>query len=125
MRFPEENVLFAVDFIPVKAVAFRNLPDAYLPDWVSSLRLVEAMDFEILAPGHGPLGSKEDVTAFKNYMSDLYEQVLAAARAGKTLEETKSSVDLSKYKGLASFDKHAPLNIEGAYQRVQLNRRGN
>jgi len=29
MRFPAERVLFAVDFIPVKAVGFRDWPDAY------------------------------------------------------------------------------------------------
>ncbi|MGI9483818.1 MAG: MBL fold metallo-hydrolase [Hyphomicrobiales bacterium] len=125
MRFPEERVLFAVDFIPVKAVAFRNLPDSYLPGWVKSLKRVDGMDFDVLAPGHGPLGTKEDVTAFKNYMSDLYNQVLAAARAGKTLEETKTSVDLSKYKDWNSFEKWGPMNIEGAFERVQMNRRGN
>ena len=125
MRFPAERVLFAVDFIPVKSVAYKDLPNAYLPEWIKSLRRVEKMDFDILAPGHGPLGTKADVTLFKNYMSDLHTQVLAAARAGKSLEETMASVDLSKYKDLFMFDKWGPMNIEGAYKRIQLNRRGN
>ena len=125
MRFPAEGVLFAVDFIPVKTVAFKNLPDAYLPQWIRSLKRVEDMEFDILAPGHGALGTKADVTLFRNYMTDLYDQVLAAARAGKSLEETKATVDLSKYKDMAMFDKWGPLNIEGAYTLIQLNRRGN
>jgi glyoxylase-like metal-dependent hydrolase (beta-lactamase superfamily II) len=125
MRFPEESVLFAVDFIPVKTVAYRDLNDAYLKGWIKSLRKVEHMDFEILAPGHGKLGDKSDVTLFRNYFSDLYDQVLAAARARKSLEETKASLDLSAYKDMAMFDKWGPLNIEGVYTRIQLNRRGN
>ncbi len=125
MRFPAEGVLFAVDFIPVKTVAFKNFPDAYLPQWIRSLKRVEDMEFDILAPGHGQLGTKADVTLFRNYMTDLYDQVLAAARAGKSLEETKASVDLSKYKDMAMFDKWGPLNIDGAYTLIQLNRRGN
>jgi glyoxylase-like metal-dependent hydrolase (beta-lactamase superfamily II) len=32
MRFPKERVLFAVDFIPVESVAFRDFPDAYIED---------------------------------------------------------------------------------------------
>ena len=32
MRFPKERVLFAVDFIPVESVAFRDFPDAYVGD---------------------------------------------------------------------------------------------
>ena len=125
MRFPEEGVLFAVDFIPVKAMAFRTLPDSYLPDWMASLERVEQMDFDILAPGHGGLGGKQDVTAFKDYMNDMFGQVLKAARAGKSLEETKQAVDLSKYKDWFRYAEWGPQNIEGAYARIQANRRGN
>jgi glyoxylase-like metal-dependent hydrolase (beta-lactamase superfamily II) len=125
MRFPEERTLFAVDFIPVKTVAFRDFPDAYLAEWIESLARVERMDFDILAPGHGPLGTKADVTAFREYMSDLYGQVLELARQGKSLEETKAAVDLSKYSSWGQFEAWGPLNIDGAYQRIQLNRRGN
>lgn len=125
MRFPDERTLFAVDFIPVKTVAFRDFPDAYLPDWTRSLARVEAMDFNILAPGHGRLGTKADVAAFREYMTDLTNQVLAQARMGKSLEETKAAVDLSKYSSWSQFEAWSPLNIDGAYQRIQLNRRGN
>ncbi len=125
MRFPEERTLFAVDFIPVKTVGFKDFPDAYLPEWIKSLARVERMDFDILVPGHGPLGTKADVTAYREYMIDLTSQVLEQARLGKSLEETKAAVDLSKYKDWGQFEAWGPLNIDGAYQRVQLNRRGN
>ena len=65
MRFPKEKIIFAVDFIPVKGVAFRDFPDAYLDEWIDSLRKVEALEFDILAPGHGALGGKADVTNFR------------------------------------------------------------
>lgn len=125
MTFPAERVLFAVDFIPVAAVGYQTLSDSYLKGWIKSLKKVEAMDFDILAPGHGRLGTKADVTLFKNYMRALHDGVLKAARAGKSLEETKTSVDLTEFKDLGNFDKWAPMNIEGAYRQIQMNRRGN
>jgi len=125
MRFPKEKIAFAVDFIPVNAVAFRDFPDAYLDEWIDSLRRVEAMEFDILAPGHGALGSKANVTAFRNYLEDLRGQVLAAARAGKSLEETKKLVDLSKYKDWGGYEQMGQLNIEGVYRLVQATRRPN
>lgn len=125
MRFPKEKVAFAVDFIPVNAVSFRDFPDAYIDEWIESLRRVEAMEFDILAPGHGPLGTKANVTAFSGYLEDLRAQVLAAARAGKSLEDTKKSVDLSKYKDWGGYEQMGQLNIEGMYRLVQANRRGN
>jgi len=125
MRFPKEKIAFAVDFIPVNAMAFRDFPDAYLDEWIDSLRRVEAMEFDILAPGHGPLGNKANVTAFRNYLEDLRGQVMAAARAGKSLEETKKTVDLSKYKDWSGYEQMGQLNIEGVYRLVQANRRPN
>ncbi len=125
MNFPAERVLFAVDFIPVQTVAFKTLSDGYLPDWISSLRRVEGMDFDVLAPGHGKLGTMADVTRFREYMAALYDQVLALARQGKSLEETKAAIDLSKYQDMARFEEWGPLNVEGAYARIQMHRRGN
>lgn len=125
MRFPEERTLFAVDFIPVKAVAFRNLPDAYIPDWMESLKRVEAMDFDILVPGHGPIGSKVDVRAFRGYMEDLYTAVLEQASAGKSLEEMQQTIRLDKYKEWFQYEKFLPLNIEGMHSRIILHRRDN
>ena len=125
MRFPKERVLFAVDFIPVSAVAFRDFPDAYVPDWMDSLRRVEAMEFDILAPGHGPLGKKEHVTQFREYLEDLRAAVLAATREGKSLDEMKQTIKLSKYESWGGYQQMFQLNIEGMYRLVQGTRRGN
>jgi glyoxylase-like metal-dependent hydrolase (beta-lactamase superfamily II) len=125
MHFPAERTLFAVDFIPVKQVAFRDFGDAYVEEWIDSLKAVEAMDFDTLAPGHGPIGEKSDVTAFREYMEDLHSQVLAAVRAGMTVEETQAAVDLSKYADWGQFEEWGPLNIAGMHRRISLNRVGN
>lgn len=123
MRFPAERALFAVDFIPVRTVAFRTLGDSYIPDWFDSLREVEAMDFDILLPGHGPVGKKPDVRAFREYMEDLYGAVLAGVRAGKSLDDLKRTVKLEKYKDWAQYKQFLPLNVEGMYNHVTMHRR--
>ena len=121
MRFPSERVLFAVDFIPVNSYSFRDFPDAYMPDWIESLRQVEAMDFDVLAPGHGPLGTKENVTLFREYLQDLRAEVLRYAREGKSLDEMKPLITLPKYAAWGPKE-WFPLNIEGMYRLVQANR---
>ena len=124
LRFPRERILFAVDFIPVNSLAFRDFPDAYIPDWIESLRRVEAMDFDILAPGHGALGTKANVTMFREYLQDLRAEVMRYAREGKSLEETKQLVKLPKYDAWGPRD-WFPLNVEGMYRLVHANRRPN
>lgn len=125
MRFPKERVLFAVDFIPVKAVAWKNLTDAYLPEWINAVAKVETMDFDTLVPGHGPLGTKADAAAFRLYMQALYDAVLAGARAGQSLEEMQESIRFDTYKDWHNYEAHLPLNIEGVYNQIRLHRRGN
>jgi glyoxylase-like metal-dependent hydrolase (beta-lactamase superfamily II) len=125
MYFPVERVLFAVDFIPVNAMAFRDFPDAYMPDWIESLRRVEQIDFDVLVPGHGPLGNKQSVRAHREYLEDLRNQVLALAREGKSVDEVKRAVNLDKYRSWSGFEQMGQLNIEGMYRLVQSNRRGN
>ena len=125
MRFPEERALFVVDFISVKRLPYRNLSDAYFPDWIDAIRRAEALDFDILAPGHGPLGVKADVGENRAYLEDLYAGVLAAARAGQSLEEAQSSIKLEQYRDLGRYEEWLPLNIEGVYRRIGLHRRGN
>jgi glyoxylase-like metal-dependent hydrolase (beta-lactamase superfamily II) len=125
MRFPRERLLFAVDFIPVEAVAFRDFPDAYIEDWIESLKRVEQLDFDILAPGHGPLGKKEHVRMFRDYLEALRDEVLKYAREGKSLEDMKALIKMEQYAGWAGYEQMLPLNIEGMYQHVQMHRRGN
>jgi hypothetical protein len=125
MHFPDAGTLYAVDFIPVKSVAWKTLTDAFIPEWIDAVKKVEAMDFEILAPGHGALGSSADVTAFREYMEQLYAAVLKAARDGKSLEEMQHSIRLDQYADWQGYEDQLPLNIEGIYNQIRLHRRGN
>ncbi len=124
MHFPRERLLFAVDFAPVNSYSYRDFPDAYMPDWIESLRRVEAMEFDVLVPGHGPLGTKANVTMFREYLQDLRGEVMRYAREGKSLDEIKQLVTLPKYAAWGPKE-WFPLNVEGMYRLVQANRRGN
>ncbi|MFQ6023904.1 MAG: MBL fold metallo-hydrolase [Acidiferrobacterales bacterium] len=125
IHFPAERAVFAVDFISVKRLPYMNLSDSYFPDWIEAVKVVEAIDFDILIPGHGPVGRKADVSDHRAYLEHLYAAVLAAARAGETLEEMQQSIKLDKYKDWGRYNEWLPLNIEGVYKRISLHRRGN
>jgi glyoxylase-like metal-dependent hydrolase (beta-lactamase superfamily II) len=122
MRFPKERILFAVDFIPVESIGYRDFPGAFFPDWLESLRRVEAMDFDILAPGHGPLGTKAHVRMHREYLEDLQAQVARVAGEGKSVEEAKKAVNLDKYQKWSGYAAMRDLNIEGMYRIVKARR---
>ena len=125
MHFPDERAVFAVDFISVKRLPYKTLSDSYFPDWIEAIKRVEALDFDILVPGHGPIGVKADARDHRGYLEALYDAVLAASRDGQSLEQMIAGITLDDYKDWGQYEAWRPLNIEGLYQRISLQRRGN
>ena len=125
MHFAAERALFAVDFISVDRLPYRDLSDSWWPDWIDAVRRIEAMDFDILLPGHGPVGTHADVGEHRAYLEALYSAVLEAQREGLTLEQAKTQIRLEEFAHLGQHDAWLALNIEGVWRRVALQRRGN
>ena len=125
MRFPAERALFTVDFISVNRLPFKTMSDSYVPGLMEAIRKVGDMDFDILVPGHGPMGSKSDAMAHLGYVEDLHAGVLAGLRAGKSVDDLKQSVTLDEYKQWGQYGAWREMNIEGMAARVQNQRRGN
>lgn len=125
VQFPAEKILYAVDFISVKRLPFKNLGDAYFPDWIDAIKFVEGLDFEILSPGHGNMGTKADAVDHRMYLEELYAAVVEGASQGKSLEELQAEIQMENYKDWQQYEAWRTMNIEGIYQRVVLQRRGN
>lgn len=131
MLFPAERVVFATEFLADALVTdeIRSLPSACGPfdgsplaEWIESYRTVEALDFDVLAGGHGALFEKSDVTDTRRYFEDLVSAVSAGMAQGKSLEELKETLQLEGYEDWANYERLRPNNIEAAYYNLELYR---
>jgi hypothetical protein len=131
MLFPAERVLFATEFLADALVTdnIRSLPSACGPfdgsplaEWIKSYRTVEALDFDVLAPGHGALFDKSDVTATREYFEALVAAVSAGMAQGRTLTTLKATLQLHEYSDWANYERLRPNNIEAAYYNLKLYR---
>jgi glyoxylase-like metal-dependent hydrolase (beta-lactamase superfamily II) len=131
MLFPAERVLFATEFLADALVTddIHSLPSACGPfdgsplaEWIKSYRTVEALDFDVLAPGHGALFQKSDVTDTRVYFEDLVAAVSAGMAEGKSLAELKETVLLEGYEEWANYERLRADNIEAAYHNLMLYR---
>ncbi len=125
MRFPDERTVFAVDFVAVDRLPYRTLPNSYVEDWIESLKRLEAMDFDILAPGHGKIGTRADVAPQRRYVEDLRAEVLSRVRKGMSLADIQAEVKMEAYKDWGSYADWMALNVEGMYRNLATYRRGN
>jgi glyoxylase-like metal-dependent hydrolase (beta-lactamase superfamily II) len=112
VRLPRERIIFTVDFIPVRGLMFQNMPDSYLPDFEESIKRVLAMEWDRMVPGHGPIGTKQDVQNVLTYLQELSAEVKKAADAGKCPDAAKNEIKLPKYASWTNYERYLPGNIE-------------
>ena len=94
-----------------------------LAEWLKSYRTVEALDFDVLAAGHGTgLFRKADVAMTREFFEDLIAAVTAGMQQGRSLEEMEKTILLEKYKDWAQYDRLRVYNIRSAYQNLKTYR---
>lgn len=116
--FPQERALFAVDFLSVKRLPFRTFGDGFMPDLITAIDKVGELDFDILVPGHGPLGTKQDAADHGQYIKDLKAEVEKAVAEGKSLEEMKTSIKMKRYADWGQYTGWRTENVEGMHRML-------
>jgi glyoxylase-like metal-dependent hydrolase (beta-lactamase superfamily II) len=127
--FPVERVVFSVDF-PADALvttSMRSLPSGCgqfdhhpLAEWIRSFKTIEALDFDILAQGHGTATfTRADLSEARQYFEDLRAGVEQGMAQGKSLQELKKTLLLEKYRDWAYYDMLREVDIEAAYLNLE------
>ncbi|MCZ6763324.1 MAG: MBL fold metallo-hydrolase [Alphaproteobacteria bacterium] len=116
MLFAQERAVFAVDFVTVARLPFRDLRGGFLPDWINAIKALEALDFDILAPGHGPLGGRADAAEHRLYFEELTAAVAQGIADGVSLEELQETVRMEKYAAWGQYNEWRADNISGVYR---------
>ncbi len=114
LYFPEQRVGFGVDYVNV-----RRLPgalDLYSFDqYVSAIGTMLTLDIDIVVPGHGNVGRREDLAEYMVFLRDLQAEVSAAISNGQSLQQAQRSVQLSEYSDWLLFDERRENIVAGAY----------
>ena len=120
IRFPDERAVFAVDFVNVQRVPFQTMSGwGPVTSWIeANQHLQSTVDYDIMAPGHGPVGTKADVEDTTQYLEELLAAVTEAVDAGMSLEEAQAAVLMEDYSGWAQYDAWRALNVQGVYEQL-------
>jgi glyoxylase-like metal-dependent hydrolase (beta-lactamase superfamily II) len=121
MVFPEEKILFGVDAIAVNRLPFQDFAGTDVDGLIGTMAALEQMDVEIVAPGHGDIGTLADIAAHRGYIESLKDQVTAQLRAGRSDEEIKAAITMPEYSSWGSYEAWQQLNVEGMIKYVKSN----
>ncbi len=115
MRVPDDGIIFAVDFLPIRELPFRNFPDSYLLEYFESIDRVLAMDWDRIIAGHsrqGGIGTKDDIRGLKVYLDELFGLVRTANEEGKCFDAAFQEIQLPSVAADWIRQEFLPGNIE-------------
>jgi cyclase len=114
---PKERVLFTAASVGVKQ--FNNLrPFVSIPDTLKSIKMMRALNPEVVIPGHGTPGTVEILDTMERYYTLLLDRVKQLAQQGKSLDQIKQELKMPEYDGWTGKDRF-PNNVEAAYRAVK------
>lgn len=113
---PKERIVFAAASMGVKR--FSNLrPFVKIADTLNAIKMMRALNPEIVVPGHGAPGTVKILDDMESYYTLLVERVGAMAKQGKSLDEIKKDLRMPETDDWQGKDRF-PNNIEAAHRAV-------
>ena len=73
--------------------------------WIALLQKIAAMDVDMFLPGHGDVGSRQDVLDEAKLLGDVQAEVKAALARGMSKEEMVKTLRFAQYANLRNYDR--------------------
>ncbi len=115
LLFPDQRAVFGVDFLHVKR--FPSTLYGYpVAQYVDAITKVQALDFDILIPGHGDVGKKSDLVLFLDFLRALDSAVANGIAAGTSLDEMRENLFFPGYEDWLLYDERRVNLIAETYE---------
>ncbi|HET6947143.1 MAG TPA: MBL fold metallo-hydrolase [bacterium] len=113
MLLPQDGIAFLGDLL---FVGFHpSLIDGNPDDWLQSLNTIERQDVTTLVPGHGPLGTMDDIGRMRDYIAAVDETAQDLARRGAVPDATLLVPEAFRSWGYGRF---FPTNVKFVWERL-------
>jgi len=113
---PKERVLFTAASVGVKRFG-NHRPLVSIPDTLSGIKMMKALNPEVVIPGHGNPGTAKILDDMESYYAKLMDGVRQMVSQGKSLDEIKKQLKIPGTEDWEGQDRFAN-NIEAAYRAV-------
>lgn len=116
---PHEGILFTGDLC-VNWRSGNNLTDrdANPLNWVRALNELATWNVKTVIPGHGSPGTTDTLRAQSAFIDDLWKQVSAGKRAGKTAEQLIPQINLAPHGDFAADTTQNAAAIRAVYAKA-------
>jgi len=118
ITFPDDDVMFIVDYVTFGRLPYREMDYELgrFDQWMEKIAEAEALaaNFSYVATGHGPVGNRDNIVQWREYLEKLRDAVAAGLAAGRSLEELQRTVTMDEYRNWMGHD-WVHENVLGMY----------
>jgi glyoxylase-like metal-dependent hydrolase (beta-lactamase superfamily II) len=113
---PRERVLFTGDiaFHYVTPLAFQG----HVGNWIKAASRVLEYEADVIVPGHGPIGTKQDVERMRDYLVLVRRESKKRFDAGMPAEDAARDIKLGVYASWREAERILP-NVMRCYQEFR------
>ncbi len=123
---PALSAMQCTDVCQSQTFPYMDFLDFYYPGWIETLDWVIEKDPGVIEVGHYTPATTEDQIALRDYMTELYDQVIALHREGQPWDQLWRNVDAAEpYRDdWFGYELMRFANIQGMFRWVDNHRRG-
>ena len=114
---PRERIAFLGDLFFHRALP--NTQDSFLLAWIATLDAILKLDADVFVPGHGPVGNREQVRQFLEYLQDLKGSVEPRVSRGDSMEEVLRDAQVPAKYASFDFQNFFPANVQRMYVELK------
>ena len=113
---PKERILFAGDiaFHYVTPLGFQG----HIGNWIKAANRLLKYDADVIVPGHGPVGTKKDLTLMRDYLALVRREARKRFDAGMSPEDAARDIKLGVYASWSDAER-VLANVMRCYQEFR------
>jgi cyclase len=116
VHLPELGVVFTGDLLFNQCTPIGW--EGTAQQWMAALDELASLDCATVVPGHGPLGTTDDLLAMRDYLGYVFEEARTHFDAGRTPLEASQRIELGPYAGWNEPERLA-FNVHRAYRELR------
>ena len=105
VHVPADGALFTGDILFVDGTPIMWIGP--VGNWIKACEMIEAMDVEIIVPGHGPVTDKKGVARVRQYLTYIRNEARKRYDAGLPAFEAARSIALDDFEGWGDAERVA------------------
>jgi cyclase len=121
--FPQQHAIAMGDLFLNRSSPAMD--DGSAKNWIDALDRVLDLPLDAVVPGHFELAKASELRRFRNYLNDLYQQVLGLYQQGASVEQTRQRIHMEPYQDFRQYPQFEATFADNAvtiYQQLRAQR---